>query len=88
MPRKPSMYRGSEVLSISDDSEDPRFYARDEPEDDREERGKDETLSEFDAALGRMIADHQDALAKLRAVKTVAEKQALMLDWAHRRITA
>ena len=28
--------------AIEDTSEDPKFYARDVPEDDRDERGKDE----------------------------------------------
>ena len=62
------MYRGSEVLNISDDSEDPRFYARDVPEDSRDEQGKDE-FPEPDYFAGMVLAARTQAAGVLNQQK-------------------
>ena len=55
------MQVSGKMLSLSDDSEDPRFYERNIPEDDRPERGRDgvpDTVASMalamDWALGRI----------------------------------
>jgi len=50
------MWVSGKVLSISDDSEDPRFYARDVPEDSRDEQGKDEEVERFPESM-RLIEE-------------------------------